>query len=120
MEDWKLEFHWLELRHKLKDHLDRPELPDLNAILFLIGLQELGQVKRKFTKEQKQDLMHIGVCTLLSQEGYYSFEGLDAEGWPHFKQERLIPVEGSEAQERLLMENAIEYFKELTKMPKEQ
>ena len=41
--------------------------PDLEAILFLIGMQEYGQLKDKFTKEQKQDLMHVAVCLLLSQ-----------------------------------------------------
>jgi len=61
------------------------QTPDLQAITFLIGLQELGQLKRLFSKEEKQDLMHLGVCRLLSQEGYYTFAGRDEDGWPHFE-----------------------------------
>jgi hypothetical protein len=40
--------------------------PDLNALLLLIGVQELGQGVAAFTKEQKQDLMHIATCKLFS------------------------------------------------------
>ena len=58
---------------------------------FLIGIQEFGQIKEKFTKEQKQDLMHVAVCSLLSQSGYYEVEGVDAGGWPHFKQLKAMP-----------------------------
>ena len=65
--------------------------PDMEAILFLIGIQEFGHVRDKFTKEQKQDLMHVAVCTLLSQSGYYEIEGYDDDGWPHFRQLKTAP-----------------------------
>ena len=77
MEDWQLDFEWLKVRHQIKDLFKRETLPDLNAILLLIGIQEAGQVKTTYTKEEKQDLMHVAVCTLLSQDGYFEFEGLD-------------------------------------------
>ncbi len=112
MEEWELEFEWLKVRHVVKDRLQRDSLPDLNAILFLIGIQELGRWKAQFTKEEKQDLMHIAVCRLLSYEGYYEFEGRDAEGWPHWKQLRTVPIEGVKAQEELLKTQVIRYFKE--------
>ena len=51
--------------------------PDVEAILFLIGIQEIGNFRKKFSKEQKQDLMHVAVCSLLSQSGYYKIEGHD-------------------------------------------
>ena len=54
--------------------------------IFLIGIQEIGNITNKFSKEQKQDLMHVAVCSLLSQSGYYKLEGYDDEGWPHFLQ----------------------------------
>ena len=60
--------------------------PDVEAILFLIGLQEIGLSQEKISKEQKQDLMHVAICTILSSSGYYIVEGKDQEGWPHFKQ----------------------------------
>lgn len=84
--------------------------PDLEATLFLIGIQELGQLDRKFTKEQKQDLMHIAVCTLLSQSGYYKPEGRDEDGWPHFTELKKVTGLTAEDQEALLKAHIIAYF----------
>jgi len=112
MESWELDFEWLRVQHLVKDTMDKERLPDLNAILFLIGIQELGRVPSKFTKEEKQDLMHIAVCQLLSEEGYFEFEGRDADGWPHYKNLRPLNIEGVAAQEQLLKEKVINYFKE--------
>ena len=110
MEDWQLDFEWLRIQHHVKEALGRQELPDLQAVLFLIGIQELGSVKRSFTKEEKQDLMHIAVCTLLSEDGYYTLQGLDSDGWPHFHQTRPVPEQGVKEQERMLKEKIIHYF----------
>ena len=111
MEDWELDFEWLQVRHKVKALMNRATLPDLNAILFLIGIQELGQVKENFTKEEKQDLMHIAVCRLLSEDGYYEFAGLDADGWPHYKMLRPVAEKGVKAQEEMLKSLVVRYFK---------
>lgn len=110
MEEWQVDFEWLRVRHFVKDSMNKTELPDLQAILFLIGIQELGQVNREFTKEEKQDLMHIAVCTLLSEDGYYEFEGRDHDGWPHFQNIRPIQKMSLEDQENLLKINVIHYF----------
>ena len=66
-----------------------------------------------FTKEEKQDLMHIAVCRLLSYEGYYEFKGRDADGWPHWEQIRKVPARGRDEQEQILKEKVIQYFKDL-------
>lgn len=88
------------------------KVPDLNALLFLIGMQELGQLRPKFTKEQKQDLMHIAVCHLLSSEGFYTFMGRDEDGWPHFEMTDTLPRLSLEEQEYLLKKQIIRYFEE--------
>ena len=75
---------WWELERKLMERFGKK--PDVEAILFLIGLQEIGLSQEKISKEQKQDLMHVAICTILSSSGYYIVEGKDHEGWPHFKQ----------------------------------
>lgn len=82
----------------------------MEAILFLIGMQETGFVRPKITKEQKQDLMHVAVCTLLSQSGYYLLEGKDEEGWPHFKQVKEIPPYALPEQENFLKDHILLYF----------
>ncbi len=110
MEEWQLDFKWLEVRHYVKDSLSRKELPDLNGILFMIGIQELGRWQEKFTKEEKQDLMHIAVCRLLSIDGFYEFAGRDADGWPHWKALRGFTMKGVKNQESLLKEKIIQYF----------
>lgn len=84
---------------------------DVQAILFLIGVQELGQGYRKFTKDQKLDVMHIAICTLLSQYGYYVFEGLDKEGWPHWSATEKLPHLKPLQQNHLMRQAIVEYFR---------
>src|SRR5688572_6596501 len=84
MEDWQVDFEWLRVRHWVKDRFKKGDLPDLNAVLFLIGMQEVGRTQQKYTKEEKQDLMHVAICHLLSEEGYFEFLGMDEDGWPHW------------------------------------
>ncbi len=111
MEQWEFDFEWLAVRHKIKDAMGKDELPSMNTILYLIGMQETGVLKDEFTKEEKQDLMHVAVCTLLSQDGFYEFVGRDEDGWPHFKQTTKINVKGVNEQGRFLQEKVIQYFK---------
>ena len=84
--------------------------PDLETILFLIGIQEFGRSAEKFTKEQKQDLMHVAVCSLLMQSGYYEIEGYDIDNWPHFKQLKELPVMDMIQQENFLKDHILMYF----------
>ena len=84
----------------------------MEGILFLIGMNELGEgpKRSKFTKEQKQDLMHVAVCTLLSQQGYYELEGRDEDGWPHFAMMKKVEAADVGGQEQLLKECIVRYF----------
>ncbi len=103
-----LQIRWLKLRIKLKENFGIK--PDMDGVLFLIGVQELGAGKQVFTKEQKQDLMHIAVCTLLAQSGYYINEGRDEDGWPHFKQLKPLPTFNMIEQENFLKDHVLLYF----------
>lgn len=82
----------------------------MEAILFLIGIQELGDIHQKFTKEQKQDLMHVAVCCLFAQSGYYEVEKVDDDGWPHFKQLKSLPVMNPTEQENFMKDHILLYF----------
>lgn len=84
--------------------------PDLNALLLLIGVQELGQGVAEFTKEQKQDLMHIATCKLFSLSGHYELERIDEDGWPHYKLLRAVPFAFLKEQERMMKWHMLEYF----------
>jgi len=103
-----LQVRWLKLRIKLKERFNIK--PDMNGILLLIGVQELGQGPQEFSKEQKQDLMHIAVCTILSASGYYVFDGKDEEGWPHFSQVKALPELETVDQENFLKDHVLLYF----------
>lgn len=103
-----LQSRWWSLEARLLDRFGKK--PDMEAILFLIGVQETGFIQKKITKEQKQDLMHVAVCTLLSQSGYYISEGRDEEGWPHFKQMKEIPQLHLIEQENFLKDHVLLYF----------
>jgi len=84
--------------------------PDLNALLLLIGIQELNQGLTTFTKEQKQDLMHIATCRLFSLSGHYEQTHVDEDGWPHYKLLRPVPFANLKEQERMLKWHILEYF----------
>ncbi|MEM6769055.1 MAG: hypothetical protein AAF597_00610 [Bacteroidota bacterium] len=113
MEAWEQDFAYQRVRHLIKGRFNKPVLPDLNALLFLIGVQEYGRWRTDFSKEEKQDLMHIAVCRLLSADGHYEFVGRDDEGWPHYKLLSKIPPADLAAQEQLLKARIVDYFEEL-------
>ncbi len=92
-----------------------PTLPPLDAVLFLIGVQELGRWKKAFSKEEKTDLMHIATCRLAAYDDFYEFVGRDADGWPHWKNTKTIPKMELSEQELFLKKNAVRYFKDLEK-----
>jgi hypothetical protein len=109
--DLDLERKWQKLLNRLEAAVGKKP-KDLNAVLFLIGVQELGQGQKFFSKEEKQDLMHIAICRVLSRAGYYSLIGLDEQGWPHWKLEKKLPNFDLLEQEKLLKMHILEYFEE--------
>ena len=106
-----LQVRWWALEEKFMTRFGKK--PDVEAILFLIGIQEIGNFKKKFSKEQKQDLMHVAVCSLLSQSGYYKVEGHDDEGWPHFIQLKALPEFNTVEQENFLKDHILLYFENI-------
>ncbi len=103
-----IQARWLQLRIRLKERFGIK--PEMDGILFLIGVQELGKGPNDFTKEQKQDLMHIAACTVLAQSGYYIMSGFDEDGWPHFEQVKSLPAQSSIEQENFLKDHILLYF----------
>jgi len=105
-----LQQRWWNLEAKLSERFGKK--PDMEAILFLIGIQEFGDIRDKFTKEQKQDLMHVAVCHLLSASGYYEMERVDEDGWPHYRQLRSMPDMSGPEQENFLKDHVLLYFEQ--------
>jgi hypothetical protein len=103
-----LQTRWWTLEAKLVERFGKK--PDMEAILFMIGMQETGFIKEKITKEQKQDLMHVAVCSLFLQSGYYEMERKDEEGWPHFRQVKSLPALNAAEQENFMKDHILLYF----------
>ena len=106
----KLENNWKQLIQYVTDIFGDNQKLDLQAVLFLIGVNELGQGYRDFTKEEKVNLLHIAICKLLSYYGYYNYVGKDKDGWPHWQTNKSLPKLIPGEQTRLIKEAAIRYF----------
>ena len=100
---------WKALQVQLANDFDT-DLPDMKVMLFLIGVQELGKGPAKFSKRQKEELMHIANCRLFSELGFYELEGLDQDGWPHWKLIKPIPAYTLLEQEMIMRSLIITYF----------
>lgn len=85
---------------------------DLDTILLLIGIQELGLGYKKFSKDEKMNLMHIAICTILEPFGYYKFRENDADGWPHYDKVQNLPPLQPKEQEYLMKEAVTQYFRQ--------
>ena len=110
--DIQLKERWEQLVSLLSDQFSQGEDLDLDAIIFLIGVQELGKVHQTFKKDEKVNLMHIAICRLLAPYGFYEFDYVDQEGWPHYKLIENPPAESLQKQELLLKQHIIAYFDE--------
>lgn len=110
--DEQLKVRWAEVVSVVSNRFAEGDTLDLDAIIYIIGLQELGQLHRRFKKDDKLDLMHIAICRLLEPFGYYEFDYFDDEGWPHYKVlEQLPPLKAGE-QSVLMKEAIVQYFLE--------
>ncbi|MFT5252428.1 MAG: hypothetical protein ACI87N_001437 [Flavobacteriales bacterium] len=108
--DTQLKERWEKLVSILSDQFSQGEDLDLDAIIYLIGVQELGQIHREFKKDEKLNLMHIAICRLLEPYGFYEFDFYDDERWPHYRvKEELPPLKAGE-QSVLMKEAIVNYF----------
>lgn len=106
--DFDLELKFQALVKKLDDLFGGGL--DVQAILFIIGVQELGLGYKKFKKHEKTDLMHVALCTLLEPYGYYEFVGRDEENWPHFEVLKQLPFLDEREQQHFIKQAILEYF----------
>lgn len=104
---------WVELVKNLSQTFSDGVPLNLDGIIYLIGVQELGQGKKKFKKDEKVNLMHIAICKLLEPYGYYEFDYFDEDGWPHYKIISNLPNLKPGEQTVLMKEAVINYFEEI-------
>ncbi len=110
MNEQDFEQQWEATLARYEKQFDQPL--DLQALLFLIGVNELGHGPRKLSKDQKLDVIHIAVCRLLEPYGFYNYEGLDKDEWPHYARTEKLPQLSAGEQEHLMKEAIINYSRE--------
>lgn len=110
--DEQLKERWDFVVNKLSNQFADGDVLDLDAIIYLIGVQELGQLDKSFKKDQKLDLMHIAICKLLTPYGYYELDFVDDEGWPHYRTLEVLPHLKAGEQSILMKEAIVNYFLE--------
>jgi hypothetical protein len=109
--DQKLKDDWELVLKQLAEKFGDGEELNLDAIIYLIGVQELGQGAIEFKKDDKLNLMHIAICRLLEPFGYYEFDFFDEDGWPHYKTLEELPNLKTGEQTVLMKEAIVLYFK---------
>ena len=110
--DEQLKQQWELVVEKLSNQFADGDKLDLDAIIYLIGFQELGQLDREFKKDEKVNLMHIAICKLLEPYGYYEFDYVDDDGWPHYKIKEQLPHLKAGEQSILMKQAIVNYFLE--------
>ncbi|MBZ9777765.1 hypothetical protein LB452_02415 [Psychroflexus sp. CAK8W] len=110
MRDELLKTRWETLQNKLSNQFADGEQMDIDAIIYLVGVQELGQPQGKFKKDDKVNLMHIAICTVLEPYGFYEFDFVDEDGWPHFNNISKLPALKAGEQTVLMKEALVSYF----------
>ena len=108
-----LKTRWDYLTKELTKQFSDGDVLNLDSIIYLIGVQELGQGKKVFKKDEKINLMHIAICKLLEPYGYYEFDFFDKDGWPHYKIVTDLPNLKPGEQAVLMKEAIIHYFEDL-------
>ena len=108
--DIVLKQRWELLVTKLSSQFADGDPLDLDGIIYLVGVQELGQLHRKFKKDEKVNLMHIAICRLLEPYGFYEFDFFDEEGWPHYQVKEELPSLKPGEQQVLMKEALVNYF----------
>lgn len=112
-QDKKLKLQWEEVKEKLSVKFGGGEIMDVDSIIYLIGIQELGKGYGRFDKDEKINIMHIAVCKLLEPFGYYEFDYFDEDGWPHYKIIDELPHLKSGEQSILMKEAIVMYFQKI-------
>lgn len=101
---------WGEVELFFENNFGVEKNPPVETLLFLIGIQELGSGKQKYTKDDKVNLIHIAVCRLLEPFGYYRFTEYDEDGYPHFEVLEELPELKPNEQQLLMKKAIIQYF----------
>ena len=104
----ELDKKWSDLVSLLEKNFN--DQVSLKGVLYLIGVQELNMGAKKFDRDEKADVLHVAVCKILAPFGYYKFDRVDEEGWPHWIEIKALKSLDEKKQERLMKKAIINYL----------
>jgi len=55
-------------------------------------------------------VLHVAICKLLSNYGYYKFDSIDKDGWPHYKEIKALENLSEVEQQNLIKKAIINYL----------
>ena len=64
----------------------------------------------KIKKDDNVNLIHVGICSVLEPYGFYCFDFIDDDGWPHFELVESLPVLKPGEQSLLIKTAIVDYF----------
>lgn len=105
-----LEEKYNQLERRLSAQFADGDTIKIDAILYLIGVQEYGKGNQKFSKDDKVNLIHIAICKIFEPFGYYKFSHRDEEGWPHYEVIGQLPEMTVAQQQEKMKEAVVLYF----------
>lgn len=108
MEENNLIYRWALFEQKYKELFGEP--PEIEKILFLVGLQSLKYIPRQLTKTEKNDLITLGLMILFEKEGYFRLTGFDEKGWPLIASQKKLPSLSEEEWKTFLKQRILDYF----------
>ena len=99
---------WSQLLEKLEKQFDQEMT--LKGVLYLIGVQELNLGIKQYEREEKVNVLHVAICKILGPFGFYKFDRIDEDGWPHYIELKAIKNLSENQQELLMKEAIIKYL----------
>ena len=103
-----LDKNWNRLLEKLEIQFNQ-EIT-LKGVLYLIGVQELNLGIKQYEREEKVNVLHVAICKILTPFGFYKFDRIDEDGWPHYIELKAIKNLSENQQELLMKEAVIKYL----------
>lgn len=111
-DDDALEARWQRLVERVAARYRRT--PTLEALLFLIGIQDRGRgYEPRLDRDRKQDLIMEGTCCAFETLDLYRRVGMDADGFWVWERTRPLPELTVEEQEKVLRLAVLRYFEQL-------
>ena len=103
-----LDKKWGRLLEKLETQFEQ-EIT-LKGVLYLIGVQELNLGIKQYEREEKVNVLHVAICKILTPFGFYKFDRIDEEGWPHWIELKALKNLDENQQGLLMKKGIIKYL----------